>query len=167
MTNLKIETIEKRMRPGNWIPDGLLRPDQSLKQIIENDKKNLQKLGTNSKELGAMLSALIEKANKSNKHRAEKNRNYDIEIIRTPGLASCPWSEEEFTICTHGEGQKYLSYIQFHITNLNNKIAIYGNSLMIHLIRDHGFFGGPDTKYRIEPSILYALLENQIKRARG
>jgi hypothetical protein len=160
MTNVKIETVEKRIHPGNWSPDGLLKLNQSLKQIIENDKKTLQKLGTNSKELGSMLSGLIEKANKSNDHRPEKNKNYKIEIIRTPGLASCPWSEEEFTICTHGEGQKYLSYIEFHITNLNNKITISGNSLMIHLIRDHGFFGGPGTKYRIEPSILYTLLKN-------
>ncbi len=160
MTNVKIDIVEKRLRPGNWNPDGLLGQDQSLQQIIENDKKTLQKLGTTSKELGSLLSGLIERAEKNNSNRSGKDKNFYIEIIRTPGLASCPWSKEEFTVCTHGEGQKYLSYIQFNITNLNNKITISGNSLMIHLIRDHGFFGGPGTKYRIEPSILYTLLKN-------
>jgi len=78
--------------------------------------------------------------------------------MQTIGLASCPWSKEEFVICTHGDGQKVLSYFQFHITK-NNKSTLFGNSLMIHLIRDHGFFGGPNTKYRIEPSKLYSLLK--------
>ena len=152
-----IQMIEKRMLPGNWNPFGLLRPGQNLQEILENDKLVLKTLGTNSKARGSKLGELVEIGNEYEDNEPLFYHNYRIEIIRTPGLASCPWAREEFTLCTIGVGQKYLSYFEFLISNQKNKITLSGNSIMIHFIRDHGFFGGPNTKYRIEPLKLYSL----------
>jgi len=46
---------------------------------------------------------------------------------------------------------------RFTITDPSGR-RLSGYELSAHLIRDHGFFGGPDTRYRLEPAEVAGIL---------
>ena len=70
-----------------------------------------------------------------------------------------PWAPVRFQRCNYGLGVKYLSTVDFEIKNIALDEGISSTSLYTHLIRDHSFFGGPGTAYRIDPSKAIRILQ--------
>ncbi len=71
---------------------------------------------------------------------------------------TCPWAPEEYASCGLGDGGKRAGANQFLIRNTENGAALEGLVLSAHLIAEHGFFGGLESPYRIEPEHLAEVL---------
>jgi len=69
-------------------------------------------------------------------------------------IAGKSLSEPENT----GSGGKYAS-VEWKIQNNLNGMKLSGSGLAVHLIRDHHFFEGLDSLYRVGPEDYIRLLE--------
>jgi len=153
---LTVDEVERRMRPGGWSPKPMLLPGESLAARLETDATRLAQLGTAAEALGTRLAELLTSAEGSDWFRPRRHADYDVELRKRRGLITCPWAEEEYAKCAHGLGARATAN-EFVIRRVRSSLALSGYELSAHLIRDHGFFGGAGTVFRIEPDDLAAL----------
>jgi len=147
------------MQPGAWNTKPMLLPGQSLESIIAQDQQRLASLQVNHETLGTKLGELLEKGRQTDWFRPFRYGGYDVEVRRRRGFITCPWAEEEFEKCPVGLGGRATAN-EFVVKNRKSSTTIAGFELSVHLIRDHGFFGGPETPFRIEPGDLVDLLSD-------
>ena len=129
----------------------MLLPGSSLESIIAEDARRLAALQVSHETLGAKMAELLAKGNKTDWFRPFRSGGTDVELHRRRGFITCPWAAAEFTRCTVGAGSRATGN-EFMIRKSSRKIE--GFEISVHLIRDHGFFGGPGTPFRIEPEDL-------------
>jgi hypothetical protein len=139
------------MRTGGWFVRPMLRQEDSLADIVAADARFLEGMGLTSAQLGIQLAELLASAPKTDWFRPLRFRGMDVELHRRRGLITCPWAPGEFVPCEHGGGFRPTAN-EFLIRNSETGRALKGLALSIHLIREHGFFGGPGTGFRLEPA---------------
>jgi hypothetical protein len=152
-----VDELERRMRPGGWSVKPMLLPGESLAARLENDAVRLDQLGTTAAALGTRLAELLASAGGSDWFLPRRHANYDVELRKRRGLITCPWAEEEYARCAHGLGARPTAN-EFVLRRAAGGPALSGFELSAHLIRDHGFFGGVGTVFRLEPDDLAILL---------
>jgi hypothetical protein len=76
-------------------------------------------------------------------------------IVAYMGFQECPWG------CTPKDVKYFAQWgsFDFFIFTLRTGDFISGPGLVIHLIREHGFFEGPESPYRVDPVKTSRLLE--------
>ncbi len=146
------------MRPGGWFPRPMLLADESLDERLASDAERLRATGVDASELGGRLLRLLERAVGSDWGSPVSEGDLEVEILRRRGILTCPWAPEEFESCGYGDGGKRAGANQFRARNVARGVGVEGFVLSAHLIAEHGFFGGTDTDFRIEPEELSALL---------
>lgn len=159
INGISLDELERRMRPGGWSQEGFLTQKQSLARVVAADLASLQELGVTPQKIADSLECLLEEGSHGGRFRPARIRYFQIRIIRSHKMRTCPWATKQFEWCHIGEGAKYLTTEDFEIRNARLKEALMGTSLCIHLIRDHGFFGGPGTVYRVDPERAVRVLE--------
>ena len=146
----ELSEVEKRMQPGAWFTHGFLLKDTSLAEVLANDARTLTALSVTAEQVGQRLAELLESAPKSDWFMPFQRGEYKVEIRRRRGLITCPWAPDEFEPCNIGHPSPPTAN-QFLIQHRGTGERLEGFELSIHLIRDHAFFGGPGTRFRIEP----------------
>lgn len=154
-----VAELERRMRPGAWDTAGFLGADESLQAILVADAQVLAEAGMEAEALGDRLMSLLERAEaaRSDVGRPLREDAFEVEILRQRGLITCPWAAEEFEPCSVGAGSRATAD-RFVVTRLSSGQRLEGFVIVAHLIRDHGFFGGPGTRFRIEPGDVLGVL---------
>lgn len=148
--------IERRMQPGAWDGPGFLRPGTSLPAVQAEDAETTRRLGLDAQTIGARLGEQLDAAVDSDMGRPVTVGPLRVELLRARGFLTCPWAPDEFERCPVGLGGRATAN-RFTITDPSGR-RLSGYELSAHLIRDHGFFGGPDTRYRLEPTEVAAIL---------
>lgn len=148
--------IERRMQPGAWDGAGFLRPGTSLSAVQAEDAETTRRLGLEVQTIGARLGELLDAAADSDVGRPVTVGELQVELLRGRGFLTCPWAPEEFEPCPVGHGGRATANRFTIISSSGRRLA--GYELSAHLIRDHEFFGGPDTRYRLEPEELAGIL---------
>ena len=151
-----IDEVERRMQPGAWDGPGFLRPGTSLLAVIAEDADTARGLGVDVGTIGGRLGELLDAGEGSDLGRPATVGPFRVEIVRGRGFLTCPWAPEEFSPCPVGLGGGSAAN-RFTIAGEAGH-RLEGYELSAHLIRDHGFFGGPGTRYRLEPEALAAFL---------
>jgi hypothetical protein len=77
---------------------------------------------------------------------------YQVFISQYRGLQECPWSFP------------YESWSSFDFSLLNRETGEYttGPGLIVHLIREHQFFEGKESPYRVDPARLARVLRLKV-----
>lgn len=156
---IAVNELERRMRPGGWSQEGFITPDQSLIKVLVADMATVQKLGVTPQGIAESLERLIERGAHGEQFIPAQVEHFNVRIIHSRKMRTCPWAQKQFERCNFGMGVKYLTTEDFEITNTRLGESLTGTSLCIHLIRDHSFFGGPGTAYRIDPERAVRVLE--------
>jgi hypothetical protein len=151
-----IDEVERRMQPGAWDGPGFLRPGTSLAAVISEDAETARGLGLDPEAIGGRLGELLDAGEGSDLGRPATVGSFRVEIVRGRGFLTCPWAPEEFAPCPVGLGGGAAAN-RFTIAGEAGR-RLEGYELSAHLIRDHGFFGGPGTRYRLEPEAVAAFL---------
>lgn len=146
------------MRPGGWFVEPLLLPGEGLEERIAADAERAQALGHDPAGLGGRLGELLEGAGESDWFSPAVRERFRVEIRRRRGILTCPWAPEEYARCAFGDGGKRAGANGFVVRNAETGATLEGFVLSAHLIAEHGFFGGAETAFRIEPEDLAALL---------
>lgn len=153
---INIEELEHRMRPGVFSIGGFLGEREKLEDVMSHDQKILESMGVSFSEIGNSLANLLNAALAS-KNRYE-NDMFVVELKLFPGFQICPWSinphQEQ---CNYGGGVQFGS-IDWVIFNKSAFASVSGPGLIVHLIRDHHFFEGLQSPYRINPIDLIKVL---------
>ena len=157
MPGMELDEIERRMQPGGWATRPMLLPGTSLALTLAEDARRLAGLGVSAEDLGRRLAELLATAATSDWFRPFRGGPFDVELRRRRGLIPCPWAPAETARCTIGIGGRPTAN-QFAVRNRQSRRRLEGFEISVHLIRDHGFFGGPGTAFRIEPEELALVL---------
>jgi hypothetical protein len=155
---LTIEELEKRMRPGQFSVHGFLGKNEKLEDVLNKDEETLRNNNLTYEELSAKLNNLVTDT-VSSKMRSASIYPYKIDIELFKGFQICPWTEDPHSgQCAAGRGVRHAS-INWEISNQRRRLKMSGPGLIIHLIRDHHFFEGFESPYRVDPLKLARLLE--------
>jgi hypothetical protein len=154
-----LELVEQRMQPGGWDPSGFLLPGTSLAQLLVEDADNLTRLALSSAQTGSRLIELVDAASATDFRRPLSVDHYSVEVIRQRGLITCPWAPDEFEFCPQGSGGLPTANL-FVLRHRPSGRRLHGFALIAHTIGAHRFFGGPGTRFRIEPDDLISVMGN-------
>lgn len=151
------------------IQSGLLLPDQKLQDVIAQDAVELSRLNLAPEVLGDALDDTVIPPRELRDPIYRRDLPSEIAAMVPYGQLSgrnawrrgpvavmghfirevheCPWKD--------GGPSRVWSYV---IYNMENGLFARVHGGTGHLIRRHGFFGGPGTDSRVDPAILAALL---------
>jgi len=138
------DPVSRRMRPGAWDAEGFLGEDEVLDGRIADDLATCAALGTTPEVLGRRLLDVLTDGEPT------------TTIVPGGEAATCPWALERDEVCLRGPGGNP-SADRFVIT-LGDR-TLEGHTLSAHLIAVHRFFGGLQSRFRIDPAPAHALLE--------
>jgi hypothetical protein len=132
---------EDRLYPNQSSQVGFLAPGQKLQQVLEDDRATAAKYGVTLYQVGCVLERMVRKY-----HQGEYMIDDIYRIIpgiSTCGYQECPFEELDPEPITYGRS-----------TIIVEKIAtgeiFRFESLVAHLVKDHGFCEGPGTPYRLD-----------------
>lgn len=157
MAELDLGAVERRMQPGAWDAAGFLAPGDLLGDVLARDAQTLRSLGVEAAAIGERLEGLL-RAAETDVFTPVLAGPYEIQILRQRGLITCPWAPEEFEPCPSGGGMRPTAN-RFRLRHRPSGRTLEGFELSAHLIRAHAFFGGPGTRFRLEPERLATFLE--------
>ncbi|HMK03469.1 MAG TPA: hypothetical protein VK489_04730 [Ferruginibacter sp.] len=155
---VSIEELEIRMKPGAYSMKGFLGAGEKLTEVIAHDSDTLNKLDLDREDLADGLEGLLNVAIESRKEELVIGL-FEIHLKKFRHYQKCPWSQEEDNRqCTIGGPVQYGS-LDWEIKNRKINLVVSGPGLIVHLIRDHHFFEGLASPYRVDPLQLAKLLE--------
>jgi hypothetical protein len=155
---LTVEELERRMRPGAFSHKGFLGRQERLEDVRAADAQTVEELGFSTEELAASLEALLMEAlGASDFWSPQVHRgHFDTAIVMYFGHQKCPWlSPHDRWNCSKAE----FTSIDWRIRNRRTGDGLRGPGLIVHLIREHGFFEGRESPYRVDPGDLVRVLE--------
>jgi hypothetical protein len=145
--------LEAKMRPGAKSQKGFLGPRESLDSILREDRATLARLGLSYDAIAdALEKVLLLAMDRYWEHEegfAVGNLLIRLDVFR--GFQDCPWECQQ-SVCGA------LGHIEFAVTDTRTRESIAGPGLIIHLIRDHQFFEGKESPYRVDPEKLARVL---------
>lgn len=147
------------MRPGAFSRVGFLGPRESLKEVLDADRLEVERLGLTFERLAEPLETLIDAAENSPTRNAKIEGRFRVEVEIFTGFQICPWaSDPHHAQCDAGLGVRHAS-INWRIVNLRTRREIRGPGLAVHLMRDHHFCQGKGSPLRVDPGELADVLE--------
>ncbi|MCI0515508.1 hypothetical protein L0128_20025 [candidate division KSB1 bacterium] len=143
--------LEKQGRvnfePGKISKSGFLGTDpRHIHDIVQADEITLMSLGITREAIAERLQYFMNEGKKGLEAPVEIG-NFVSTVQWTRGLIACPFGEP-------GVQPKIMATV--HNKSLNQSIQY--SQLNIHLIREHGFFEGVGSQFRMEPAALIRFL---------
>lgn len=138
------DRITAKMQPGVITLSGFLgNDDRHYHAIIQEDKKALENLGITAEEIADRLEYFTNKSFENYLEPSVIDGIYEVETEVTRGKLPCPFSHP-------GIYRKSVT----KLTNLKTGTSIMWSTLNIHLIRQHHFFEGHGSTFRLDPEVL-------------
>jgi hypothetical protein len=143
LTDAQIFEIEERLRPMRSSYSGFLGPNESLKTVVREDAKTLQRLGITHEQIANKLEYLVQ--------NSPGDDRVSIQVHRTKGIQEDPFQNSR-TPGTYAN-------LDIFIKNKRTNEEIYLGGPNIGLIRNYQFFEGKEVKYRLDPETAIRVLE--------
>jgi len=142
------QKIYDNFKPGKIAKDGFLGHDtRHIHDIIEEDMHVLDRLGVSKEQVAKRLQYFIEEGKKGLETPVDLG-GFTTQVIWRRGMLPSPFG-----------GPKRL-YHKIVATVFNKKLnkEIKYTQLNVHMIRDHGFFEGKGSVFRLEPEEIVEIL---------
>ena len=147
------------MRPGAWSAGGFLGPDERLADVLQADSEVVERLGLSVEQIASALERLVAAGASAPRRRRRVPPHFDVHVSVLKGFQICPWTQDPHGgQCTAGGGVRFAS-LDWRIDNRSARKGMHGPGLGVHLIRDHAFFEGRESPYRMDPHELAQLLD--------
>ncbi len=139
--------IHEDMQPGRLSLDGYTGEDsRSLEAIINDDQIILRDLNLTAEAMGKFMRRLT-RAGMEAQGEPVVFEGFEVEVTEYMGWIPCPFKDN----------RKFGKRIT-NVTNLTTGEHLSWTDVGIHLIKDHGFFQGVGSPFRLEPAHLAAFL---------
>lgn len=142
------QKIAKRMQPGVITLGGFLGDDpRHYHEIIEDDEKTLESYGKTAEEIADRMQYFTDLSWTSYDTPQLIENVYQVETEVVRGKIPCPFSHP-------GVYRKAITVF----TNTKLGITVQWTSLSLHMIREHHFFEGKGSAFRLDPELLIKAL---------
>lgn len=142
------DRLEAMLRGSRISRSGFMGSDtRPLDEIIASDLAQLASLGRSAEETAEQMRLITEKAAEALGNSVRINETAEAEVLEAKGSIPCPWPHN--VMC-----RKRLT----RLTDTETGDTVQWSDLNIHLIRDHLFFEGHGSDFRIEPRHIVSLL---------
>jgi hypothetical protein len=173
------KTIQQRMVNKNFSHACFIEPGEDIKEIIRKDEEYLESVGITKEQIADRLQSICDQCRYIEylKHpeRTQKSgcvlvEDFSVSQTIYYGAQDCPFKNYSLDPSYHGHSygsrdvfinksseNKNISFNSYDTATLD-KCDIWFNTLLIHMIRQHGFFEGPNQKHRLEPKKVIEIL---------
>ena len=146
---VQLQEAQARMAPGVIARDGFMGSDRrSLSEILAADAAEVSRLGLADEEIAARMAELRDSGYPGLGESVEVPPHLEVRVESERGKLPCPFGDS-------GGHRKTL------VTVLNKRLgrSVSYTDLSIHLVREHGFYEGSGSAFRLEPADLKEILE--------
>jgi len=145
---VEMDKVQHNMRPGIITLRGLLGEDhRNLVDILIEDDGEVKRLGTSHEAIATRMQELRDAGVHGLGESITVEGRYEVRVDSVRGVLPCPFEDAVV--------QK--TFIQVHNQELDR--AITYTDLHIHMIREHGFYEGKGSAFRLAPHDLVAILD--------
>lgn len=149
---MKQTPLEKKLidnfKPGKITKKGFLGDDiRHVHDIIKEDLLTLSRMGIEVEAIADRLQYFIDEGKKGLETKVDLG-DFTVQISWDRGMLPCPFGEPKL----HHKINATL-----YCKNLNKEITY--SQLNVHMIREHGFFEGKGSMFRLEPEELVRFLK--------
>lgn len=143
-----LKKLEELLRSSQIVAGGFMGTDaRSLPEIVEADASALRQLGVTPADLAARMEHATTLARVGQGMPVQLAPDLEGVVEESRGVLVCPWP-----------GPERFSKTTTTLTQPSTGASARWSDLSLHLIREHGFFQGHGSPYRLEPRVLVALL---------
>jgi hypothetical protein len=135
-----VEHEMRRIGMGTFL--GLDR--RRLAEILDDDHDSLNALGLTNEQIASRLEEITHAAKKNLGDPLTLEDRYEVRAEEHRGMIPCPWEHPQGLFCK--------SYVE--LRDKKSGVTLIWSDLSIHLIREHGFFQGKGSPFRLEPRVL-------------
>ena len=139
----RLDLVEREMRRigmGTFLGSDSRR----LAEILDDDHELINALDLTNEQIASRLEEITHAAKESLGDRLTVEDRYEVTAEEHRGMIPCPWE--------HPRGLFYKSYVE--LWDKKSGETLIWSDLSIHLIREHGFFQGRGSPFRLEPRVL-------------
>jgi hypothetical protein len=138
-----LDLVEREMRRigmGTFLGSDRRR----LAEILDDDHASVNAIGLTNEQIASRLEGITHTAKKNLGDPLTLEDRYEVRAEEHRGMIPCPWE--------HPRGLFFKSYVELRDKKSGEKLI--WSDLSIHLIREHGFFQGKGSPFRLEPTVL-------------
>ncbi len=144
-----LQNIQEQMRPGVITLDGFLGKDtRNLIDILIDDDGMVRRLGRTHRAIAARMQHFRDAGYEGLGEFISVNDHFEVRVDSVRGKLPSPF----------GGPQLYQKTNTIVKNTALGKEVVY-TDLHIHFIRDHGFYEGKGSLFRLEPEELVTVLE--------
>jgi hypothetical protein len=141
--------LVERMAPGVLCAEGFLGPDpRPLDEILADDARAVEAFGLTHEQIADKLDEIIESAQAAFGNPVRVGPQLSAIAREAMGPIPCPWG-----------GCGVFAKGDVTLKDESNGKTLRLTALSAHLVREHGFYQGRQTAYRLEPAELAELLD--------
>jgi hypothetical protein len=145
---VEMDKVQHNMRPGCITLKGLLGQDsRKLVDILIDDDAKVKALGTSHEAIATRMQELRDAGLRGLGESIKVQDRYEVRVDSVRGKLPCPFED--------GVVQK--TFIQVRNIDLDRTITY--TDLHIHMIREHGFYEGKGSSFRLPPHDLVTILD--------
>ncbi len=145
----QIQRIEENMRPGVISLEGFLGNDnRDLNTILDEDHGTVMRLKRTHEAIADRMEHFRSEGEAGLGEFISVDPHFDVRVETVRGKMPCPFEHP-------GIYRKAVTIVRNK--NLDREITF--TDLQIHMIRQHGFYEGRGSRYRLEPKVLVEVLE--------
>ena len=147
--------IYDNFKPGKITKEGFLGDDtRHIHDIIEEDVHTLARLGVTQEQIADRLQYFIEEGKKGLETPVDLG-DFTTQVIWRRGMLPSPF----------GDPKRLYHKIVATVFNKHLNKELRYTQLNVHMIRDHGFFEGKGSVFRLEPEEVVEVLEIKPERS--
>ena len=150
--NPAMHKVMENMKPGVISLHGFLGTDRrDVEQIIDHDAAELEQLGVTAEEIADGLEKIRDKALEGLGEYLSLEDGYTVRADSIRGKLPCPFEHK---------GLFRKTVVSLRGNGISGELLF--TDLGIHLIREHGFFQGKGSPFRLEPAVLAEILKTGV-----
>lgn len=144
----EMDRYQHNMRPGCITLKGMMGNDRrNLQDVLIEDDAEVKRLGTTHLAIATRMQELRDAGTRGLGEQITVPEHYQVRVDSVRGKLPCPFED--------GIAQK--TFIQVENTALGKTITY--TDLHIHMIKEHGFYEGHGSGFRLPPVDLVEILE--------
>ncbi|MFP4475178.1 MAG: hypothetical protein ACLFOY_06425 [Desulfatibacillaceae bacterium] len=144
-----LDEAERRMRPCEDYPHCFLgEDDRKLIQILDDDRGRVHALGLTHEDIADRLEELTEAGKQGLGEPVVVDDRYEVRVDAARGKIPCPFGHPGLYRKT-----------QVRLRRLDTGETLLWTDLALHMVREHGFYQGRDSRYRINPEDARRILD--------
>ena len=147
----KMDTIEASMKPGKLSMGGFLGDAERLDEILRADDETVRKLGLSHEQIADRIEYFINAIGYPTSGGKVIDGKYLGGGVAYRGGQECPWNDVGFMM----PASNLDLFVKNQITNEELRFP----GAIGHLIRQHHFYEGKGSPYRVDPIKIVRVLE--------